>query len=408
MKVARTLCENGASPNAISEDDMTVLMKAMYLGEQGSVDFLLSFKFDPNFKCKGDRTAMHMAAKMANETAAKALLAAGANINAADEIGRTPLDYVDESRNAQFAAWLRSQDAKPGVQKLDAEGNTPILLAVEKKDIVALKNSIEASPKLVDYRNHDGYTPLIKAVDAGWIEGADVLVAAGADIKLKTPGGRGLLLIAAETGKLPVIKWAAGRGLSIEEPDEYGTTPLIGAAGKNLECVQWFIEQGANIDARARSGETPVRQSISGDKLDVFKFLVGKGADLRGLDHDNATLLHRSAGKKSPEFARILLEKGADINARDEHGRTPLIGAADTKSAIETLKLLLEKGADINVRDEHGRTPLHLAAGKNSAIENLKLLLEKGADRSAKDKDGKTPLDYATKAKNEAAIKLLQ
>ena len=379
MKVARTLCENGASPNAITEDDMTVLIKAMDRGKQESVDFLLSFKFDPNFKCKGDRTAMHMAATKANETAAKALLAAGANINAADEKGRTPLDYVDESRNAQFAAWLRSQGAKPGVQKLDdadiAKGNTPILLAVNyRKDIVALKNSIEASPKLVDQRNNDGDTPLIEAVEAGWIEGADVLVAAGADIKLKTRSGRSLLSIAVETGKLPVIKWAAGRGLSIEEPDSGGTMPLIRAAGKNLECVQWFIEQGANIDARAKSGETPVSQSISRDKLDVFKFLVGKGADLRGLDSNDATLLHLSARKKSPEFARILLEKGADINARDKRGLTPLHRAADTKSAIETLQLLLEKGAD----------------------------------RSAKDKDGKTPLDYATKAKNEAAIKLLQ
>lgn len=135
MKVARTLCENGASPNAITEDDMTVLIKALDRGKQGAVDFLLSFKFDPNFKCKGNRTAMHMAANKANEVAARALLAAGADINAADEDGRTPLDYVDESRNASFAAWLKSQGAKPGVPKPkpadtaatgDDEGKTPL------------------------------------------------------------------------------------------------------------------------------------------------------------------------------------------------------------------------------------------------------------------------------------------
>jgi ankyrin repeat protein len=383
MKVARTLCENGASPNAITEDEMTVLIKAIDRGKQGPIDFLLSFKFDPNFKCRGGRTALHMAATRANQAVAGALLAAGANINAADENGRTPLDYVDESRNAQFAAWFKSQGAQPGVPKQkpadtaageNDEGKPPIFMAVDRGDIAALKSAIAASPKLLDQVNDLGMTPLMTAVEEGWIEGAEVLVASGADIKLKTRSGRNLVYIAAETGRLPVVKWAAGKGLSIEDPDSGGTTPVIRAAGRNIECVQWFLENGASIDARGKSGDTPMSQAISRDRLDVFKFLVAKGADLRVVDSSEATLLLLSARKKSPEFARLLIEKGADINARDKRGLTPLHRAADTRSAIETLKLLLEKGAD----------------------------------RSAKDKDGKTPLDYATKAKNEAAIKLLQ
>jgi ankyrin repeat protein len=383
MKVARTLCENGASPNAITEDSMTVLIAVIDRGKPGAIDFLLSLKFDPNFKCKGDRTALHMAATKANQVAAKALLAAGATINAADENGRTPLDYVDESRDAPFAAWFKAQGAQPGIVKPkpvasaddeEEKAKPPLFRAVDLVNMAALKSAIAAGPTLLNQVDEYRQTPLMKAVEIGWIAGAEELLAAGADLKLKTGSGRGLVYIAAEAGKLPVLKWTVSKGLSVEEPDSGGTTPLIRAAGRNLDCVQFLLDQGANLNAHGKQGDSALSQAISRDKLDVFKFLIAKGADIGGVDSNNATLLLLSARKRSPEFARILLGKGADLNAKDKRGLTPLHRAADTRSAIETLKLLLEKGAD----------------------------------RSAKDKDGKTPLDCATKVKNEAAIKLLQ
>lgn len=383
MKVARTLCENGGSPNAMSEDGMTVLVHTISRGKPEAVDFLLAQRFDPNAKCVRNRTALHMAASKADEKVAKALLAAGGNLNAADDDGRTPLDFVDETRNAAFAAWFKSQGAKPGVPKEkprevvasdEDDGGTPLHRAVEQRDLTVLKNAIAANAKVINQPNQAGMTPLLKAIDDAWIAGADVLVAAGADVRVRSSTGRNLVFWAAGTGKLPVLQWVVEKGVPIEQPDNGGNSPIIRAAGVNLECVQWLVEQGAKINVRGKAGDTPLTQAIASDKLPIFKYLVEKGADLRGVDSTEATLLHRAARRKSPEYAQLLLDKGANVNAKDNRGLTPLHRAADTKSAIDTLKLLLQRGAD----------------------------------RSAKDKEGKTPLDYATKYKNDAAIALLR
>ena len=374
MKVAETLCDNGGSPNAITEDGVTVLAKAIDRGKKGQLEFLLAHKGDPNAKFQGGRTALHFAARKTNEAASKALLAAGADINATDEEGHTPLDYVDVSSGAEFAAWFKSQGAKHGEPKAEPNGDTVLHRVVGDGNLAVLKETVEAYPKLLDQRNEEGLTPLMIAVSEGWLEGAETLAAAGANVGLKAGHDKTLAFLAAESGKLAVLKWVVSKGVSPKEPDGYGRTPLQRAAEKSLECVQWLVEQGVDINAKSKSDDTALVTALSRDRVDVVKFLIEKGADLRAADSNGTTLLHRAARKKSPELAKLLLAQGADINARDKRGTTPLHRSSDTKSAIETMKLLLASGAD----------------------------------RTAKDNDGKTPLDYATKARNEAAIKLLQ
>jgi ankyrin repeat protein len=374
MKVAETLCDNGASPNAITEDGLTVLAKAIERGKKGQLEFLLAHKGDPNAKFQSGRTALHLAARSKNEAATKILLAAGANVNATDDEGHTPLDYVDVSSGAEFAAWLKSLGAKHSEPKVEPNGDTVLHQVTGDKNLAALKEAVEAYPKLLDQRNEDGLTPLMIAVSEGWLEGAETLAAAGANVSLKADHDKTLAFLAAESGNLAVLKWAVGKGVNPKEPDSYGRTTVQRAAERSLECVQWLAEQGVDLNARSKSGDTPLIMALSRDRVNVVAFLIEKGADLRAVESNGNTLLHRAARKRSPEQAKLLLAHGADVNAKDAHGATPLHRAADTKSAIETLKLLLASGAD----------------------------------RTAKDNDGQTALDYATKAKNEAAIKLLQ
>jgi len=380
-KVFAVLCEKGANVNATTKDGLTLLMYFTLRDKPETIQRLLGLKASPNAKGEGGRTAMHVAASRRNQKAMEWFLAAGGDINLADDEGRTPLDYADESK-AEWTTWLKAKGAKPGQVKPKAEaaqgddedGNTALHLAVEKEDLAAVAGLVKSSPRFVNQKNKAGVTPLMMAVAGGWTEGAEALAAAGADFQAKDAEGHTLAWLAADTGKLALLKWVAGKGVSCADANAYGYTPLCRAAGRNLECVQWLLGQGADINAGTKSGETPLAYAISMEKLDVAQYLIDKGAELRGVDSSGATLLHRAARKKSPEFAKLLLAKGADINAKDKRGVTPLHRAADSKSAIATFELLLAKGAD----------------------------------RAAKDNAGKTPLDYATKAKNQAAINLLK
>jgi ankyrin repeat protein len=382
-KCAEALCAGGANVNAIDRDGVTLLTKAIDREKKETIKFLLDHKADPNAKDKQNRTAIHMAASKGNQPVMETLLALKGDINAADEEGRTPLDYAGDS-NAQWTEWLKSKGAKPGQPKPkpiepppaeEDDGNTPLHLVLYKNDLAALKQTIQANTKLLNQRNRDGETPLFKAVSLGWLEGAQALADAGADIQTVNETRRNLAHCAAGYGNIALLQWAVSKGVDSKATDNGGYTPLHRAAGnKTTDCVQFLLERGADVNAKSKTGEVPLYNAIRDERLDTIKLLLSKGGDVRVADTSGNTLLHQAARRKNPEVARLLLDKGADINAKNLTGVTALHRAAEYKTAIETLKLLLSKGAD----------------------------------KSAKDKDGKTPLDYATKYKNDAAIQLLK
>jgi ankyrin repeat protein len=98
-----------------------------------------------------------------------------------------------------------------------------------------------------------------------------------------------------------------------------------------------------------------------------------------------------------------LLTLGADPNARDEHGRTPIVVAF--QSGISDLqgrwahqgivKALLAAKADANLTSrETGNSPLMLAANFRD-LPTVEALLLRGANVHATNKKGKTALDFA-------------
>lgn len=115
---------------------------------------------------------------------------------------------------------------------------------------------------------------------------------------------------------------------------------------------------------------------------------------------------------------RVLAQAGADVNARDSEGETPLLFLAanglgrnewvgdtehNTQCPVERMRALLEAGADVHARDKDGNTVLHLisrclndqADGRSDfedVEDGIRLLVKHGADVNAKNNAGKTVL----------------
>jgi ankyrin repeat protein len=73
------------------------------------------------------------------------------------------------------------------------------------------------------------------------------------------------------------------------------------------------------------------------------------------------------------ETTRMLLQYGAQVDRRNDHGQTPLGGAA-FKGYQEIVALLLEHGADIDADNGVGMTPIMFAAmfGRAQVVEQLR------------------------------------
>lgn len=144
--------------------------------------------------------------------------------------------------------------------------------------------------------------------------------------------------------------------------------------------------------------------------------------DLHGakiVSHEHKSLITRivrppqnifeAAEKGTVQDVEYFVKNGADVNAKNKHGKTPLIVAAEINPNVEVTKYLITHGADVHAkRNDNGATALHSAAWnyqnqrKHSTVEIMKYLIAQGADVNAKMRDGQTPLDFASG--DEAAI----
>jgi len=182
----------------------------------------------------------------------------------------------------------------------------------------------------------------------------------------------------------------------LEAKDSDGNTPLISACGGPPvnTAADYLIDKGADINARNKSGGSPVYFALR--NLDLMQRLIAKGADINVRAYGGLTPLHQAASAGNLKVAQLLIDHGADLNTRGNWGtilQTLIYRQCDPTG--EMVKLLLKSGAKLQPFS-FGNTELHLAALQGST-DMARLLVECGADVDAVNEYGHTPLYYAAK-----------
>ncbi len=187
-----------------------------------------------------------------------------------------------------------------------------------------------------------------------------------------------------------------------------GWTPLHRAArfSKTPEIVAALLKAGADVNASARSGWTPLHMAAQfSDAPGIVTALVDAGAGVNARSRDGWTPLHVAAGQsKTPRIVAALVGAGARLKARNKRGWTPLHVAAGQNKTPEIAEVLVWGGADVNARDEIGWTPLHTAAQSNRTLGVVEVLLRAGVNVNARNTDEVTPLHMAAGQKKSSGI----
>ena len=137
----------------------------------------------------------------------KASLRAGANINAQDRDGYTPLMHAAAKNCIDIVCVLLQSGASKTINAKNYVGNTALIYAAEKNhiNIVILLLYYQADPNI---QNNDGYTALMHTAENGHIYIAKLLLYAGADntIAIQNKHNNTALAIAAQNGYTAIVK----------------------------------------------------------------------------------------------------------------------------------------------------------------------------------------------------------
>ncbi len=183
-----------------------------------------------------------------------------------------------------------------------AAADTRLADAAQKRDIAAVRTllSQKVDPNAP---GRDGTPALLWLVRVDDVETAQLLVKAGADVKLANRQGLTPLALAASNGSAAMLKVLIDAGAPVNTPDPAGETPLMLAArvGK-LDAVRVLMERGATIEAKDAQFEQ--------------------------------TALMVAVRENHPQVVKLLVELGANVNAKTRVGITPPVHPAQFRARL--------------------------------------------------------------------------
>jgi ankyrin repeat protein len=282
-------------------------------------------------------------------------------VRTADHGAAKPMaaDLVTAIRNADAQVIRKLLDSGADVNASDAEGNTPLILASFYANSECVELLIYKGAD-VNAANRAGATALIRAATS--CEKTRLLVAAGANVRARTALGNAPLILAARrAGNSPTVQLLLERGADAAERNDVGVGPILAAAaGGDVQSVRLLLDAGAKADDFPRSNgprgadaaagfRTPLMWAAYHNDVRTVRLLLERGADPNQSTYYGNPLSHACWGD-SFEAAEVLMAHGANVHARDAAaGFTPLHWAAGTESLRPRLvKLLLANGADPN------------------------------------------------------------
>mmetsp|Transcript_41253 Transcript_41253/g.81375 ORF Transcript_41253/g.81375 Transcript_41253/m.81375 type:complete len:298 (+) Transcript_41253:735-1628(+) len=235
---------------------------------------------------EGGKRALHIACREGKPAIAEFLVCSGTELEAATDIGVTPLYYAAQA------------------------GLTGLVR-------ILLKRSVDVHAKTTD----DRQTSIFAAIKNGNMDMVELLLDHGAMVNERTEFQ--------------------------ESPLFYTAFPFNYIPRDHREIAELLISRGAEIDARDVYGQTVLHVAARNGALGVLEALLANGADIHATDNVGFSALHcvallanedseetgRGLFEKKLHIVELLVSRGIDVGALNEEGDTALDFAEDDQPA---------------------------------------------------------------------------
>jgi ankyrin repeat protein len=336
-----------------------------------------------------DCTPLYLACLKGHFEVAAILIEGGAKVD-----GDSPPIFAAAGKgNLDLVQLLLKHGANPSAYSSQHAGCCGLHIAAEKNYVDVVRALLSAGVDVNIRSEKQKLTPLISAACCGSLEAVKVLIEAGADIDAQSSTGNTALMLAIDRGKIDVATTLIDAHANLEIKGQKGWTALHNAASGGdrgyREVAEALLKAGASVDALSETMLTPLHEAAGKSLVDLVRLLVDNGANVNARDKFHNTPL-RMCASNAQSFAtldsfkqtvQILLTAGADINAGTTINTTSLHSVVKWGNA-DAVRFMLDHGADPDIRTTKGELPIDFA--KDPAIRAILEPVTKSATKAEK------------------------
>lgn len=149
----------------------------------------------------------------------------------------------------------------------------------------------------------------------------------------------------------------------LEAKNTLGQTPLaLAVCLQSRTAIERFITAGADLNTQNAKGDTPVMEASLSGKIATLRLILGRGADPNIANKDGYLPLHRALDYNATSTAQALLEAGADPDQRT-HPEVETPREAALSQGLEEHLQIMTLNDRAQLTDTLGHSPSNIAAG---------------------------------------------
>lgn len=199
------------------------------------------------------------------------LLSKGADVNAADFWGRTPLWTALDVRDLDYdRSGEQHSDRAAGLEMIQTLLHRGANVNARIAEVPPIRRWVLPISD-ISWVDFTGETPFVRAALAGDIEVMRLLLEHGADPNIPTFSNTTALMAAAG------VNWSVGQTYTESKEG-------------SLEAVKLCLEKGADVNAANTMGLTALTGAVNRGSNDIVEFLVNHGARTDVVDKEGRTL----------------------------------------------------------------------------------------------------------------------